>query len=131
MVFPSRRSVMGLVLCSLTAKPVLAASQRTELVMFERSGCPWCQRWEREVEPVYGKTDVGKNAPLRKINLDREKPEGLALLEPVRFTPTFVVVEDGREVGRITGYSSDAMFWGLLEKITTQAAAVTRQKISP
>jgi thioredoxin-related protein len=32
----------------------------------------------------------------------------------VRFTPTFLLVEQGSEIGRITGYLDDAMFWGLL-----------------
>ena len=38
----------------------------------------------------------------------------MALAEPVRYTPTFVLVAEGRELGRITGYRDDAMFWGLL-----------------
>ena len=39
---------------------------------------------------------------------------GIALASPVRYTPTFVVVDNGREVGRITGYINDDAFWGLL-----------------
>jgi hypothetical protein len=38
----------------------------------------------------------------------------------VRYSPTFVVVMDGREIGRIEGYPGEAFFWGLLEKYTPQ-----------
>jgi len=32
----------------------------------------------------------------------------------VHFTPTFILVDDGREVGRIEGYPGEDFFWGLL-----------------
>ena len=31
--------------------------------------------------------------------------------------PTFVLVEDGRELGRIEGYPGEDFFWGLLGKL--------------
>lgn len=105
----------------LAVSAVSSAPSDVELVMFERTGCPWCARWEQDVEPVYAKTEFGKVIPLRKVNLDREKAAGLILDLPVRFTPTFVVVRNGKEVGRITGYMNDAAFWGLFEMIAAQA----------
>jgi len=92
------------------ANPARAA----ELLMFERDGCVWCQRWNREIAPVYDKTDEAKVLPLRRINIDRDKAMGVTLESPVRFTPTFVVVDEGREVTRIVGYRNDESFWGLL-----------------
>lgn len=85
-----------------------------ELVVFERDGCPWCVRWNREVGSIYDKTDEAQRLPLRRVNLDRGTPQGLRLDVPVRFTPTFVVVERDQEIGRITGYINDDTFWGLL-----------------
>ena len=90
--------------------PVTAA----ELVMFERTGCVWCLRWEREIGPIYPKTPEGRAAPLRHVSLDRGPPGDLALAEPVFYTPTFVLMNDGREIGRITGYIGEDAFWGLL-----------------
>lgn len=84
--------------------------------MFERDGCVWCARWNREIAPVYDKTDEAKVLPLRRINMDRDKEPGFQLASPVRFTPTFLIVDDGREIGRITGYMNDESFWGLLGK---------------
>ena len=41
----------------------------------------------------------------------------LAGIDPGAFTPTFVVVDQGREIGRIRGYPGDAFFFGLLGRI--------------
>jgi hypothetical protein len=38
------------------------------------------------------------------------------------FTPTFVLVEDGTEAGRIEGYPGEDFFWPLLAKLIAQAA---------
>jgi Thioredoxin-like domain len=97
--------------------PGAAPLGATELVMFERAGCPWCLRWDREVAPHYGKTEEGGVAPLRRVDLDHGQPRDLALTLPVRFTPTFVLIDKGREIGRITGYMDAGTFWGLLSKM--------------
>ena len=34
-----------------------------------------------------------------------------------RFTPVFVLVDGGREIGRIRGYPGDTFFWGLLANL--------------
>ena len=39
------------------------------------------------------------------------------VLAPIRYTPTFVLARDGREVGRIEGYPGDSFFWALLDKL--------------
>jgi thioredoxin-related protein len=105
---------------ALLGAAALDVAKAAELVMFERASCPWCQRWNREVAPIYPKTSEGQRVPLRKVDLDRGVPSDLVLDAPVRFTPTFVLVENGREVGRLIGYLDDAAFWGLLAKLLTK-----------
>ena len=39
----------------------------------------------------------------------------------VSFTPTFILVQDGVEVGRIEGYPGEDFFWGLLGKMFDRA----------
>lgn len=99
--------------------PVLAVGQaqqaRGELVMFERQGCVWCAQWDREIAPIYPKTGEAKLFPLRRVDLDKDKPTSLQLAQPIHFTPTFVLAVCGREAGRITGYPGDDHFWGLLD----------------
>lgn len=103
--------VLGIV---VLAAPVVSAA---ELVMFTRPGCPWCAAWEREVGDAYAKTDIGQVAPVRRVDLRRDDTGGLELDRRIRFTPTFVLARDGREVGRIAGYPGEAHFWGRLERL--------------
>lgn len=99
-------------------RPALAS----ELLMFEQKGCVYCRKFDHEVAPVYEKTDEGRRAPLRRVDLSQGAPQGVTLASPVRFSPTFVLVDQGREVARITGYASDEAFWGLLSVLTNEAA---------
>jgi len=96
-----------------SALPAFAA----ELVMYRRAGCPYCLAWDREIGTAYPKTDIGKRLPLRQVHLDRGKDNSVELKSPVRYTPTFVVVEEGREKARIEGYPGEFFFWGVLEKL--------------
>ena len=99
------------------------ASRAAELVMFERAGCAWCARFNAEIAPIYGKTWEGRTAPLRRVNLNGPVPADLAGIDPGAFTPTFVVVQEGREIGRIRGYPGDAFFFGLLDRILSNAGS--------
>ena len=89
-------------------------AEAAELVLFERPGCVWCRAWDREVGGIYPKTDEGRRAPLRRVMLDRSTAAVPGLAEPVIYSPTFVIVENGREIGRIVGYPGEAAFWGLM-----------------
>jgi hypothetical protein len=93
------------------------AAPAAELLMFRTAGCPWCAAWDRQIGPAYPNTEFGRRAPVRFVDLDRREDPGAALRVPVRYSPTFVLVEAGREVGRIEGYPGEDFFWGLLEKL--------------
>ncbi|MCG6882369.1 MAG: hypothetical protein LJE62_01300 [Silicimonas sp.] len=92
--------------------------------MVEEQGCVWCARWDREISAIYPKTTEGQAAPLRRHDLHAELPEGVAFAARIRFTPTFVLVSEGQEIGRIEGYPGEDFFWGLLgmmlQKIETE-----------
>jgi hypothetical protein len=99
-----------------------------ELVMFTQKGCPWCERFDREIAPAYDKTDEGRRAPLRRVDIGQAMPADLAFVRRERFTPVFVLVDGGVEFGRIRGYPGDTFFWGLLagliEKLNRGETAV-------
>jgi hypothetical protein len=96
----------------------------------ESPNCEWCEAWDRDVGIVYHKTHEGHLAPLRRVVLHRSRPEGFEGLDAIVYTPTFVLIEDGRELGRILGYPGEDHFWGLLgmllEKLETTTAAGSR-----
>lgn len=96
-----------------------------ELLMFEQAGCVYCARWDKEIAPAYPKTVEGQAAPLRRLNLHGAVPADVQLDRPVSFTPTFVLLVDGRETGRIEGYPGDEFFWGLLSELTRKASNMT------
>lgn len=93
-----------------------------ELVMFDDPACVWCRRWLAEVGPGYPKTDEGRRAPLRRVHIKDQARSGLVLRSPVTATPTFVLAEDGREVGRITGYPGSENFYPLLGELIEKLA---------
>jgi len=96
------------------ASSALLPARAAELIMFEQAGCVWCQAFDREIAPIYPKTDEGRRAPLRRVDITRKRPPDLAFIEVERMTPLFVLIDKGREIGRIRGYPGDDHFWGLL-----------------
>ena len=88
-----------------------------ELIMFDQPGCPWCARWEREIAPIYPKTALGQRAPLRRVDIRAARSDELKTIVGVRYTPTFVLVDSGAEIGRIVGYLGEDQFWGLLQEL--------------
>ena len=89
----------------------LQSARAAELVMVERDGCPWCAAFDREIAPVYAKTPEGQRAPLRRIDLYQRVPDDLAFLDIERLTPVFILIDKGREIGRIRGYPGPEGFW--------------------
>jgi len=91
---------------------------RPQLIMFEEEGCVWCQRFKEGIMPAYPKTEEGKRAPLRLVDIHAPRPRGLEHIKGIRVSPTFVLLDaKGREVGRIEGYPGDEFFWIHLEEL--------------
>ncbi len=110
----SSRHVFSVALLLAAMLLIPATARAAELVMFESAGCPWCATFDREIAPIYGKTEEGRRAPLRRVDIDKPLPAELAFIAVERLTPLFVLVDRGHEIGRIRGYPGDANFWGLL-----------------
>ena len=108
----------ALVAISMPAVPIDAA----ELVMVEQPGCAWCERWNREIAPVYPNTDEGRFAPLRRVGL-HALPDDLRPLRRMAYTPTFLIVEQGRELARLEGYPGEHFFWPLLGDLLARHTA--------
>lgn len=105
---------------SLFALLPLAAVADPVLLMAEEDGCYWCGRWNAEIAHIYPKTAEGRAAPLRRYDLHSETPD-VAFAKRVHFTPTFILVQNGAEVGRIEGYPGEDFFWGLLTMMFERA----------
>jgi hypothetical protein len=101
-----------------------AAEATARLVMLERHDCPWCRRWLREVgEASWNLSDLGRRAPLRRVDVGQGMPADLRYVANWRFTPTFVLVVGEREVGRIIGYQADLFFWQQAEALLAKLSS--------
>ncbi len=107
--------LLAAVICFVAASTSGAVS--AELIMLREDGCGYCEQWEEEIGVVYGKTSEGRRLPLRRIDLHDRLPADLKFLVKGGYTPTFVVVDKGREIGRIRGYPGEDFFWGLLGQL--------------
>ncbi|WP_424990025.1 hypothetical protein [Fluviibacterium sp. S390] len=106
-------------LAALTGIVLAVQAAAFELVMVEQAGCQYCARWNVAVGPVYPKTPEGAFAPLRRVDLHQPLPPDLSLQGKVVFTPTFILVDEGRELARIEGYPGEEMFWWMLANLLT------------
>ncbi len=80
------------------------SSHGVELIAFEAPGCIYCPVFRRDVVPTYAASRAGKTAPLRFVDINDEAADSLKLTSPVTIVPTLVLVRDGVEIGRISGY---------------------------
>ena len=111
---------MNYVRCFLLAITVLSfssPSSAAELVMFESEGCEWCEVWDEEIGVAYAKTSEANIVPLRRVDIDDVRHADFKHLKGLIYTPTFVVMDNGKELGRITGYPGEDFFWQILNEI--------------
>lgn len=96
---------------------IFASTPAVQLVMVEQEGCVYCAKFNREIAPYYAITKEGRKAPLRRVDLAEEWPEDLSAVAKDVITPTFILVHNGKETGRLHGYSGDEFFWFLLGEL--------------
>jgi len=105
----------------------LNRADAASLIMVEQQYCEYCASWNANIGVIYNKTAEGKRAPLRRIDIHEPLPDDLNFLTGLIFTPTFILVDDGKEVGRIQGFASESFFWGLLQKLLEKLPADKKQ----
>ena len=118
-----RATAFGALALTLLLAAPFGSVQAAELIMFETPGCAWCMAWDKEVGVIYHKTAEGRIAPLRRRDIGDPRPPELTALTDIVYTPTFVLMDGGREVGRIVGYSGEDFFWGLLGELVQRLPA--------
>jgi hypothetical protein len=114
----------GIARAQQPAPEIDIATAPAVLVMIADPGCPYCARWEREVAPGYIASDDGRLAPL--VRRYRNAPD-IAFIERVVFSPTFVLLVRGREIGRIVGYGGADLFWMQMAALIDDARAALQR----
>lgn len=96
-----------------------ASAQGAELLYFFSPNCGYCRAFDEEVAGIYPRTDAGSIAPMKRVEVDPEtfRPLDPSLPYDPGTVPAFVLVEDGREVARLNGYSGDELFWMSMQRM--------------
>ena len=122
-LFPTKMFVCAIVTYALitTSYPGHTSGESAQLLMVEQTLCEWCEKWEEEIGAIYPKSWEGKKVPLKKVDMHKPIPEYEEYVSTVIFTPTFILIVDGKEIGRIVGYAGDNFFWSLLDNLLARA----------
>ncbi|MDX2258463.1 MAG: hypothetical protein NW205_06045 [Hyphomicrobiaceae bacterium] len=120
----------ALLVASLVASPPaatapdLAASPRQaptrELVVLEMPGCIYCGIFRRDVLPAYKASLRAGELPIRFIDINDRAAGDIGLAAPVDIIPTFVILENNEELGRIPGYVGPETFFHAVNHILSR-----------
>lgn len=88
-----------------------------ELLVFEVDGCAYCILFRRDVAPAYERSPRAKLVPMRFIDANKADISRLNLAKPLKVVPTIVLMVDGREVERITGYMGPEPFFHMISSL--------------
>ena len=108
------RSSVILIIFALFVSCLARPANSVELLMVESASCEWCEAWHEEIGLVYSKTREGKYAPLRRVDISDMLSANQTKIRLPSFTPTFVVLDNDKEVARIIGYPGEDFFWLML-----------------
>lgn len=81
-----------------------------ELVVFEADGCIYCQNFRSDVLPLYRESQIGRETPIRFVNVSRSDETKMGLSGAITIAPTVVLMHQGQEVDRIVGYTGPFNF---------------------
>lgn len=93
----------------LSSNPPSAPS--AELIVIEVGGCIYCRVFRRDILPAYLASPHSRNVPIRFVDYNDPGASGLPVSGPVKIVPTFIMIKDDREIGRIPGYIGRTEFF--------------------
>ncbi len=105
-----------LVLATSCLVPAAAdAEENFQLLYIYSPDCGACMQFDRDIAPIYPKTDEAERLPITKILFTDwqagSEPLTQCVSAPVVGTPTFIELRNCMELDRITGYSDAELFW--------------------
>jgi len=93
------------------------AKVTAELLVFETENCPYCFIFRRDVAPNYLNSPRAKDVPLRYVDVRKTDLSTVRLKSPLTMVPTIVLMKNGREVDRITGYMGPEPFFHMVSRL--------------
>ncbi|MEZ5851446.1 MAG: hypothetical protein R3D68_12445 [Hyphomicrobiaceae bacterium] len=83
---------------------VPAQGPRLEFLVLEVRNCVVCDLVRQNIRPLYESSTPSRAVPMRFVDITRIDERGLGLSSPVQTLPTIVLMREGQEVDRMTGY---------------------------
>ncbi|MEQ8824989.1 MAG: thioredoxin family protein [Filomicrobium sp.] len=115
---------IGLLFCLLPAQAARdgqtqpSPTPQMELVVLEVEGCVYCGVFRRRHLENYKASRQGKKIPIRFVDINDPALGNIGLTQPVGIVPTFIVLKNNEEIGRIPGLVSHHDFYRAIEHIT-------------
>ena len=88
-----------------------------ELFVFETIDCAYCFIFRRDVVPDYLKSPRARDVPLRFVDVKQVDTSNIRLNAPLTMLPTIVLMQNGREIDRITGYMGPEPFFYMVSRL--------------
>lgn len=101
------------------ARPAATAN---ELVVVEVKNCAYCRVFRRDLLPAYAASTKARDVPIRFLEVEEVSKAGIALRGPINIVPTVLVLEQGREIGRIPGLTGQDTFFRAIDYILGRPA---------
>ena len=92
------------------ARDIAGSAAGDELVVFETRPCPYCELFRRDVIADYQRSQQAAAVAIRFVDIAHVDVTKLALSGPLTMVPTTVLMRQGREAGRIAGYTAPDTF---------------------
>ncbi|MDX2159061.1 MAG: hypothetical protein SFW09_21360 [Hyphomicrobiaceae bacterium] len=120
--------IAALLLSIMPSLPLGAArapdveASRLELIVVEVAGCTVCELVRLHIQPAYEASPRAREVPMRYIDITHIDETTIGLASHVSTVPTIVLMRDGREVDRISGYTGPSNFFSALSDLMELAA---------
>jgi hypothetical protein len=92
-------------------------AKAAQLIFVDSKSCAYCAKFKREIVSEYNTKGPAAIAPIRRVSALQKWPSDLAGIKQSPFTPAFIVVSKGREIGRFYGYENRAAFYSKLNSL--------------
>lgn len=99
----------------------VAGATRLELLVMEVSNCGVCHLVRDHLQPAWERSPRAREVPMRYVDITSLDETTLGLASPVDTLPTIVLMRDGREVGRLSGYLGPELFFRAIGPLLDQA----------
>ena len=92
-----------------------------EFLVLEVKSCHVCELVRAHILPPYERSATAREAPMRFVDLNAVDEAQLGLTAPVTTVPTIVLMREGQEVARLTGYTGPQIFFQAVPEMLARA----------